>query len=204
MLIVVENLFLNCLLWCFGIIDCVWLCDDVCVVMVQVGFDVVDFDMLVGVFGIGYQQMVEIVCNLIGDCCVLIFDELIVMLIVCEVELLFEQIDWLKVCGVVIVYILYWFEEFVCVVECVVVLCDGWFVYVGDMVVMMFDGFVMLMVGCEIGEYIDFGECCFGVLWFVVLGFMCGMVVCDVLFEVCVGEIFGILGLIGVGCIELL
>lgn len=40
------------------------------------------------------------------------------------------------------------------------------------------------------------------VLW--VIGLMCVLVVCDVSFDVVLGEIFGIVGLVGVGCMELL
>lgn len=93
--------------------------------MEVVGFGELDLWILVGDLGLGYQQMVEIVCNLIGSCCCLILDEFMVMLINCEVELLFLCIECLCVEGVVIIYILYWLEELKCIVDCIVVLCDG-------------------------------------------------------------------------------
>lgn len=60
------------------------------------------------------------------------------------------------------------------------------------------------MVGCDLGECFDLGLWQIGVLllWVEWLSW-CGKVY-EVLFEVCVGEIFGIFGLIGFGCIELL
>lgn len=69
--------------------------------------------------------MIEIVCVLVSVCWVLIFDELMVMLSVYESVMLFECIDVLCCEGVVIVYIFYCLDELVCIVDCIVVLCDG-------------------------------------------------------------------------------
>lgn len=76
----------------------------------------------------------------------MIFDELIVSLLVMEVEWLFELVDVLCCDGVVILLVLYWFGDLCCIVDCVVIVCDGWIVV--DLVVLIdFDVVVEMMIG---------------------------------------------------------
>src|SRR6195952_2193005 len=205
---VAENLFLNRLPqrkgFKFGWIDRAALREDARQAMAQVGLDAIDPDTLVGELGIGHQQMVEIARNLIGDCRVLILDEPTAMLTAREVDLLFEQVDRLKSRGVALVYISHRLEELARVAERAAILRDGRLVHVDAMHNLSSDKIVTLMVGRDIGERIDLGERRIGTTAFKVQGMTRGNAVRDVSFEVKVGEIFGISGLIGAGRTELM
>lgn len=99
----------------------------------------VDFYVLLGEFGIGYQQLVEIVCVLLKDICVLIMDEFILVLSQFEVKVLFKVIVQFKWCGVIIIYILYCFEELMEIGDNIIIFCDGCFIsecYVSDVSVL--------------------------------------------------------------------
>ncbi|PMS14741.1 sugar ABC transporter ATP-binding protein [Trinickia dabaoshanensis] len=205
-LTIAENLFLNRLPAVKGIgwISRKRLREDARVAMARVGLEALDPDTPVSELGIGFQQLVEIARNLIGDCRVLILDEPTAMLTGREVDLLFHQIERLKRDGVSIVYISHRLEELARISERVAVLRDGKLVSVGPIAEYTTDRLVTQMVGRDIGETIEFGERKIGAPMLRVEKLTRGTLVQDVSFEVKSGEIFGISGLIGSGRTELL
>ena len=205
-LTIAENLFLNRLPAVKGIgwISRKRLREDARVAMARVGLEALDPDTPVAELGIGFQQLVEIARNLIGDCRVLILDEPTAMLTGREVDLLFHQIERLKRDGVSIVYISHRLEELARISERVAVLRDGKLVSVGPIAEYTTDRLVTQMVGRDIGETIEFGERKIGAPMLRVEKLTRGTLVQDVSFEVKSGEIFGISGLIGSGRTELL
>lgn len=141
----------------------------------------------------------------------LIFDELLLLLSVVEMCILFDIVCDLKCCGVVCVYILYKFDEVVVVCDMVFVICDGCYVVIELMVVLIIDWIIVMMVGCEICdlylcELYEIGDVVFDVCYVMCCDVMnvCCKWVDDVLFSVWCGEIVGVVGLVGVGCIELM
>lgn len=149
------------------------------------------------------QQMVEIVKVILVNVRIFIMDEFIVVLIEIEIESLFCVIWLLKEQGIGIVYIFYCLEELVLIVDCVIVMCDGQYISMVDYECVKISDLIVMMVGCDLGN-IYF--CC-EVLqqWILVLevnGLMCKGVLNDINFMFYCGEIFGFVGLMGVGCIE--
>jgi len=205
-LTIAENLFLNRLPAIKGIgwISRKRLREDARIAMARVGLEALDPDTPVSELGIGFQQLVEIARNLIGDCRVLILDEPTAMLTGREVDLLFQQIERLKKDGVSIVYISHRLEELTHISERVAVLRDGKLVSVGPIAEYTTDRLVTQMVGRDIGETIDFGARKIGAPMLRVDNLSRGAAVQNVSFEVKSGEIFGISGLIGSGRTELL
>ncbi|SEM51699.1 ribose transport system ATP-binding protein [Pseudomonas sp. ok272] len=201
---VAENLFLNNLPSQGGWISRKQLRQAARVAMAQVGLNAIDPDTLVGELGIGHQQMVEIARNLIGDCQVLILDEPTAMLTAREVEMLFEQISRLRARGVAIIYISHRLEELARVAQRIAVLRDGNLVCVEPIANYSSEQLVNLMVGRELGEYLDLGVRQVGAPALTVKGLTRSDKVRDVSFEVRAGEIYGICGLIGAGRTELL
>lgn len=140
-----------------------------------------------------------------GELCVVIFDEFISLFVSVEVELVISVVKKMSVLGVVVIYVSYWMEEICCIVFCVIVMCDGQ--VVGDV---MFENIfmyyiVLLMFGCD---YVDIVLVVFQEIVDQVVLEVC--VLCykfkleDISFMLCCGEVFGIVGLLGVGCSELL
>lgn len=78
--IVLENIFFGVEIFCYGLLDyeIMMLCCQKLLVQVNL---FIFFDICVGDFGFGQQQLVEIVKVLNKQVCLLIFDELIVFLI---------------------------------------------------------------------------------------------------------------------------
>lgn len=89
------------------------------------------------------------------------------------------------------------------------VICDGQYIGICDVSGMSEDDIIIMMVGCEFivfyfSELYVYGE---EILWveYLIVWYLVNCYikwVNDVLFFLCCGEIFGIVGLVGVGCIE--
>lgn len=103
-----------------------------------------------------------------------------------------------------IIYISYWMVEIYELFDCVLVLCDGMYVGMFECVLLLVEWFVVMMVGCDIfgfykKEYVLYD---FGYLLLLVCDVVDGVCVCGCSFDLYVGEVFGIVGFVGVGCIE--
>lgn len=77
-------------------------------------------------------------------------DELMVVLSDWEVELLYVIVWCFILCGVVIIYVLYWLKEIFDLCDCIMILKDGVLVFIDDIIVFIIDELVWWMVGCFI------------------------------------------------------
>lgn len=149
--------------------------------------------------------MIEIVKVFFYNVKIVIMDELIFLLIEKEVNYLFIIICKLKECGCGIVYILYKMEEIFQLCDEVIVLCDGQWIVIELLVGLMMDKIIVMMVGCFFNQCFFDKENKLGEVIFEVCNLMllCQLLICDVLFDLYKGEIFGIVGLVGVKCIDI-
>jgi ribose transport system ATP-binding protein len=201
---IAENLYLKNLPHRFGWIDRGRLEREARVQMDKVGLNELDPWTPVGRLGIGYQQMIEIARNLIGECRLLILDEPTAMLTHREVELLFLQIERLKARGVAIVYISHRLEELKRVADRIAVLRDGELVCDDDIADHSSSDLVRLMVGRAADAGVDLGGRTLGAPLLRVRELGRKGSVKPVSFDLRAGEILGIAGLIGSGRTELL
>lgn len=150
--IVVQNIFIGCELWkFFGCFDERFLNQQVVDIFKIMWFKL-DLQVMVGSLMIVKQQMVEIVKVLFYQFWVLIMDELIVVLNDVEIVDFFLIICDFKVQGVGIVYISYKMDELKCIVDCVIIMCDGEFVDIVLVSEMFISIIIIKMVGCEVKD----------------------------------------------------
>lgn len=172
--------------------------------MANIGLDTIDPRTPVGQLGVGYQQMVEIARNLVGDCRLLILDEPTAALTSREIDHLFSQIAKLKQRGVGIIYISHRLDELQEIADRVMVLRDGRHIDTRPMREVNQDDIVRLMVGRDVHEALDRPRRPAGGVALEVRGLGRGNVVKDVSFSLHHGEILGVAGLVGAGRTELL
>lgn len=203
-LLVVQNIWIGCeLCLFFGCIDEVWQNVDM-VVLFYVMNICMDLCVLVGGLIIVCQQMVEIVKVLSYWLWVLIMDEFMVVLNDVEIVELFIIICKLCDEGVGIIYISYKMDEIWQILDWVMVMCDGVYVGMVEVVEMLILCIIQMMVGCELVEVVVIIFDLVGVqMVFEVCDLMCGIELCKISFQLKKGEILGFVGLMGVGCIEL-
>ncbi|BCS35789.1 sugar ABC transporter ATP-binding protein [Luteitalea sp. TBR-22] len=209
---VAENLFLARLPHRFGIIDRAALRTHAVRALNAVGLG--DLDPLTPVhrLGIGQQQLVEIAAALTRECRVLVLDEPTAALSAAEVERLFGHIRRLREQGLGILYITHRTDEIRRIADRVTVLRDGR--VVDTRAAASFDHDVLL--GLTVGpatarsltEALPTGapstcDASRGIA-LRVHGLSRGHVVRDVSFEVGIGEIVGLSGLVGAGRTETL
>jgi ribose transport system ATP-binding protein len=199
---VAENLFIDALPHRMGLVNYRALEAAARPVMEQVGLAGVAPSQLVGLLGIGQQQMVEIAAHLIGQCRLLILDEPTAALTDREVNLLFERISALKRRGVGIVYISHRLDEVKRIADRVTVLRDGRVVGTRSTAEVEIDDVVHMMVGREIPERSTLTRHAIGAPILRVESLRRGNAVRDVSFTLHHGEILGFAGLIGSGRTE--
>jgi len=173
--------------------------------MAIIGLGAIDPRTPVGKLGVGYQQMVEIARNLVGDCRLLILDEPTAALTSHEIDQLFEQIHLLKQRGVGIIYISHRLDELQQVADRVMVLRDGNHVATRSVAEVTQNDIVRLMVGHDVNqEGAVLARPASGRTALEVRALGRGAVVRDVSFSLFEGEILGMAGLVGAGRTELL
>ena len=150
------------------------------------------------------QQLVEIACALGAGARIVIMDEPTASLTQPEQERLFAVVRDLRQSGVGIIYISHRLEEIFALADRVTVLRDG--ESVGTCAISAIDeaGLIRLMVGRDMTQIYPPSEAAPGAVVLAVRGVGCATSgVHDVSFEVRVGEIFGLAGLVGAGRTEL-
>lgn len=203
-LTVAENLMLDHLPHKAGFIDRDTLNEAAERQMANIGLGNIDPRTLVGELGVGYQQMVEIARNLVGDCRLLILDEPTAALTSREIEHLFSQIAVLKQRGVGIIYISHRLDELQEIADRVMVLRDGRHIGTRPMREVNQEDIVRMMVGRDVHEALDRPRRPAGKTALEVRGLSRGKVVQNVSFSLQSGEILGVAGLVGAGRTELL
>lgn len=149
--------------------------------------------------------MVEIVKVLVCNVKIIVFDELISLFFVREIDNLFCVICELWEEGRVIIYVLYWMEEIFVFSDVIIVFKDGCYVCIfDDMLSVSYDVLVQVMVGCNLGDIYGWKFCFYGEEWLCLEEVKVLGVCMLVSFLVCSGEIVGLFGLVGVGCSELM
>jgi len=201
---VAENLLLGRLPNRFGFIRGDALNEAAARQMALIGLQDIDPRLPVSALGVGYQQMVEIARSLVGDCRLLILDEPTATLTSHEIAHLFKQIELLKARGVAIIYISHRLDELQQVADRVMVLRDGHHVDTRAMRDLTQADIVRSMVGADVHEGLDRDVRPRGSRALAVRGLSRGSVVRDVSFDLHVGEVLGVAGLVGSGRTELL
>jgi ribose transport system ATP-binding protein len=201
---VAENLLLGRLPHRFGFIRGDALNEAAARQMALIGLQDIDPRLPVSALGVGYQQMVEIARSLVGECRLLILDEPTATLTSREIAHLFKQIELLKARGVAIVYISHRLDELQQVADRVMVLRDGRHIDTRPMRDLTQAAIVRSMVGRDVHEGLDRAVRPQGKRALAVRGLTRGSVVRDVSFDLHVGEVLGLAGLVGSGRTELL
>ena len=163
----------------------------------ELGFDI-DPSAITATLSRAQQQMVEIAKAFHGDLSVLILDEPTASLTNKEVDHLFEFIGDLKARGVGIVYISHRMQEFVRIADRITVLRDGVKIGTVEMAETDDDTLVEMMTGRAISEVYpaiahDPGETLLEVQD------LCARGLHPASFEIRVGEVLGVAGLVGSG-----
>ena len=155
--------------------------------------------------GTGQQQMVEVAKALTMESRILIMDEPTAALTDREIDRLFRMIETLKKKGIGIIYISHRLEE-VCVVgDRVTVLRDGKYIGTKDTKDLEISELVKMMVGRDVKTMYAQAKSTdtFGEVALKVDHLVSGNKVKDASFDVRVGEIVGLAGLVGAGRTEL-
>ncbi len=176
--------------------------------MVQEYFDSMDISIdihaKVGELPIASQQMVAIAKAVEHDARLLIMDEPSSSLTNRELEVLYKQIRQLKERNVAVIYISHRLEEVYDICDTVTILRDGVMLRTSKVSQMDRHEMVTLMIGREITENrINMRKEFEAPVILTAKGICLDRLLHDVSFEVKKGEIFGILGLVGSGAIEL-
>lgn len=165
----------------------------------------------VGQLGIGQQQMVEIAKALSQDARILVLDEPTAALTDAEIETLFGILKKLKERNVGMIYISHKLEEVFRMSERITVLRDGRTVGTSLTTELTEERVIALMVGRDVGDIFPKAEHEFGEIALEVKNItaedpnMSGkLLVNNISFKVCKGEVLGIAGLMGAGRSELL
>lgn len=202
-MMVVENIWLGCELMKYGFVDYGQLICQIQVLLDKFNICLI-VDWLVGDLSIVVQQMVEIVKVVLWNVDIVIMDEFILVLIEGEVVYLFIIICDLCVQGKVIIYISYKMDEIFVIIDEISVFCDGIWVGSKNIIEFIWQLLIIQMVGCELIQlFLKFNNI-IGEEVLMVCNLMCQGVFYDVSFSVCCGEILGVVGLVGVGCSEVM
>ena len=176
----------------------------------DMGLDL-DVTAAVGLYPIAVQQMVEIAKALAFESRIIIMDEPTSALTDPEVKKLFEIIENLKSRGCGIIYISHKMEEIYRIADRITTLRDGKHVGTAPACDLPAEKLIHWMVGRRISEQFPQRSPSTGACKLRVDGFsladstgLARMLVEDVSFEVCAGEILGLAGLRGSGKSELL
>jgi ribose transport system ATP-binding protein len=201
---VAENLMLGQLPQNFGFLNRKILMDQANQCLADIGLGHIDPRAPISSLGIGQRQMIEISRGLMGPCKLLILDEPTASLTPHEAAQLFAHIDKLKQQGTTIIYISHRFEELRQIADRAIILRDGRVVVDQAMDSLSDDAMIKAMVGAdlilrerhikqqrapvalEVEHLSDHDR------------------ISDVSFQIHEGEIFGLAGLVGAGCTELL
>ena len=162
----------------------------------------IDPETIVGDLAVSKQQMIEIAKALSANARVLIMDEPTSALTSKEIDDLFVIIHKLRNEGCAIVYISHRLEELQHVVDRVTIMRDGKFITCGDFADFTMNEIIANMVGREIKEKFPRVQCPVGDTILKVEHLNAGRMVRDICFELHVGEIVGIAGLMGAGRTE--
>jgi ribose transport system ATP-binding protein len=169
-----------------------------------------DPDTKISDLKVGQQQVVEIAKALLLDAEVIIMDEPTSAISESEAEVLFEIIAQLKRENKTIVYISHKLDDLFKIADRYIVLRDGKTIESGDKETMTFDNIVKKMVGREItrlkksaGQAIKERLLSINNISLKRTGFH-QLLLKDISFELCKGEILGIFGLMGAGRTELM
>ncbi len=162
----------------------------------------IDPETIVGDLAVSKQQMIEIAKALLANARVLIMDEPTSALTSKEIDDLFVIIHKLRNEGCAIVYISHRLEELQHVVDRVTIMRDGKFITSGNFTDFTMNEIIANMVGREIKEKFPRVQCPVGDTILKVEHLNAGRMVRDICFELHVGEIVGIAGLMGAGRTE--
>lgn len=201
-LTVAENIFLDSMVSFRGFINYSELYQRTRDALKMVGLEEIEPSTLAGKLSIGQKQMVEIAAGLCKKCRVFILDEPTSSLTDKEIEVLFEQIKYLKNLGVGIIYISHRMNEIKRLADRITVLRDGRKINTDLAESMSVPDMVEQMVGRKFSEQtFELPQPSDEVLMKV--KDLCRLTkVKNVSFDLHKGEILGIAGLIGSGRTE--
>ena len=202
-LTVAENISLSQLPNTAGVISKKKLAQQAQRALSRVGLHDISTDTIVGILGVGRQQMIEIATALDRKCKLLILDEPTAALSPAEVERLFERLEQMRRDGIGIIYISHRLDEVAKIADRITVLRDGKYVCTQDSSALTTEQMVRLMSGEETVSRSDFVSFETESTALRVNG-ISGGIVRDVSFSVNQGERLGIAGLVGSGRTELL
>ncbi len=163
----------------------------------------IDPETTVARLSVADQQLVEIAKALHTNARLLVMDEPTAALSPAEVEKLFETVRELKSQGIGVIYISHRLDEIVAIADRVVVLRDGKLVADRPVHDTSRRQMIELMVGRSIENEFPKVEHATGEKCLSVQSLNWSNRVCDVSFDLHVGEILGITGLVGAGRTEL-
>jgi ribose transport system ATP-binding protein len=160
---------------------------------------------------VGQQQVVEIAKALLTECKVIIMDEPTSAITESEVAVLFTIIEALRIENKAVVYISHKLDELFKIADRYIVLRDGRTIESGDMLGITHDALIHKMVGREIniikrqnGETADKPLLSAKNITLKHPGNKDRLLLKDISFNLCKGEVLGIFGLMGAGRTELL
>jgi ABC-type sugar transport system ATPase subunit len=154
--------------------------------------------------GTGYRQLIEILKALIFNAKIIAFDEPTAALSEEETKELFELIEKLKNNGISIIYVSHRLDEIFQIADRVTVYKDGMFVGTHRVQDVTKDTIVSMMVGRELNLYGEDNRTkgrTSNVI-FEVRGLKREDTIKDVSFQLCMGEILGLFGMVGSGRTE--
>jgi len=152
---------------------------------------------------IAQQQLVEIAKALALNAKILIMDEPTSALSLAEREILFHLINRLRARGITIIYVTHYLDEVFRLADRVTVLKDGQVMGTLDVAVTDRDTLITMMIGRKLSQVFPSKTSQIGEPVLEVRNLSSGREVRDVSFKLHKGEILGIYGLAGAGCIEL-
>jgi ribose transport system ATP-binding protein len=160
-------------------------------------------DAKVETLSMGIRQTIEITKALIKNAEIIIFDEPTTSLSQTEKDNLFKIIPQLKAQGVTIIYISHIIEDVFHLCDRIAVLRDGLLVGVQGKDQVSYNQVVKMMVGRELNQVYPTIEKNIGEVVYRAKHIQRGKAVKDVSFDLRVGEIVGLFGLMGAGRTEL-
>ena len=160
-------------------------------------------DTKVETLSMGIRQTIEITKALIKNAEIIIFDEPTTSLSQTEKDNLFKIIPQLKDQGVTIIYISHIIEDVFHLCDRIAVLRDGYLVGVEEKDQVGKNQVIKMMVGRELNQVYPTVEKTIGDVIYRARNIQRGTAVRDISFDLRVGEIVGLFGLMGAGRTEL-
>jgi ABC-type sugar transport system ATPase subunit len=160
-------------------------------------------DTKVETLSMGIRQTIEITKALIKNAEIIIFDEPTTSLSQTEKDNLFKIIPQLKEQGVTIIYISHIIEDVFHLCDRIAILRDGRLVGVEGKAIVGKNQVIKMMVGRELNQVYPTVEKTIGDVIYRARNIQRGAAVKDISFDLRVGEIVGLFGLMGAGRTEL-